>query len=146
VIVALAIFMGSIAAIGQLVSNGVRGAVQAKLRSQATVRAESKMAEIVAGVVPLHGGMGGTFPDDPSWSWSMTAAGGSQEGLYFVEVTAVHASTTSAGRQSYSLRRLVRDPQIELDAYAKQQAEAAASSSSSGSSSSGSSSSGGAGK
>src|SRR5262249_28924790 len=96
-----------------------------------------------AGFVPLHGGMGGVFPDDPSWSWSMTAVGGSQEGLYFAEVTVMHASTASAGRQSFSLRRLVRDPQIELDAYAKQQAEAAAtSSSSSGSGSSGSSSSG----
>jgi general secretion pathway protein I len=143
VIVALAIFMGSIAAIGQLVSNGVRGAVQAKLQSQATLRAETKMAEVVAGLVPLHGGMGGTFPDDPTWSWSVMSVGGSQEGLYFVEVTATHAAVASAGKQSYTLRRLVRDPQIELAAYEKQQADAAAAASNgSGNSSSGSGGSG----
>jgi general secretion pathway protein I len=143
VIVALAIFMGSIAAIGQLVSNGVRGAVQAKLQSQATLRAETKMAEVVSGVVPLHSATSGVFPDDPSWSWNVAVVAGSHEGLYFVEVTAAHASTAAAGKQSYSLRRLVRDPQVELDAYAKQQADAAAAASSgSGSSSSGSSASG----
>ncbi len=143
VIIALAIFVGSIAAIGQLVSNGVRGAVQVKLQSQATLRAETKMAEVVAGIIPLHGSTGGVFPDDPAWTWSVAAVAGSHEGLYYVEVTTAHAAATTAGKQSYSLRRLIRDPQVELDAYAKQQADAAAAASSgSGSNSSGSSTAG----
>ena len=128
VIIALAIFMGSIAAIGQLVSTGVRGSVQARLQSQAMLRAETKMAEVVAGIIPLHGATGGVFPDDPAWAWSVAVVTGPHEGLYFVEVTAAHAAATMAGNQSYSLRRLVRDPQVELDAYAKQQADAAAAS------------------
>ncbi len=147
IIIALAIFMGSIAAIGQLVSTGVRGAVQARLQSQAVLRAESKMGEVVAGVVSLHSQSGGVFPDDQSWHWSVTSAAGTHAGLYTVEVTATHAGGTSIARQSYTLRRFVRDPQLSLDAYAKQQEAAASSSSSSstgtGSNTSASSSSGG---
>lgn len=140
VVIALAIFMGSIAAIGQLVSTGVRGAVQARLQSQAVLRAESKMAEVVAGITPLHGGSGGVFAEDPSWAWSVQSISGAHEGLYVVDVTTTHHSATTAGNQSYTLRRLVRDPQLALDAYAKAQeaaAAAAAASSSSGSSTSG---------
>src|SRR5438309_8426471 len=44
----------SMAAIGQLITNGVRGAVFARLETQAVIRAESKMAEMLAGVTPLH--------------------------------------------------------------------------------------------
>jgi Tfp pilus assembly protein PilV len=145
VIVALAIFMGSIAAIGQLVSTGVRGAVQARLQSQAVIRCESKMAEIVSGYLPLRSGATNVpFPDDSSWNWSVAISSGPHDGLYVVEVTVTHPSGTLAGNQSYALRRLVRDPQLELDAYAKQQEDAAnAASSTSGSSTSGGSSSSG---
>jgi general secretion pathway protein I len=145
VIIALAIFMCSIAAIGQLVSSGVRAAVQARLQSQAVLRAETKMAEVVAGITGLHGGSSGTFTDDQTWSWSVAATQSQHEGLYLVEVTAAHAGMTTAAKQSYTLRRLIRDPQIALDEYAKEQEEAAngTGTSGSGSTSSGNSSSGG---
>jgi hypothetical protein len=137
VIVALAIFVGSIAAIGQLISTGVRGAVQARLQSQAVLRAETIMGEAVAGLVSVHG-QTGVFPDDQSWHWSVTTTASAHEGLYLVEVVVTHAAGTSIGRQSYSVRRLVRDPQIALDAYKKQQEEAAANASNSSGSSTGS--------
>jgi len=146
VIVALAIFVGSIAAIGQLVSTGVRGAVQARLQSQAVIRCESKMGEVVSGYLPLRSAASNVvFPDDASWNWSMAVAPGPHDGLYIVEITVAHLSGTTAGKQSFALRRLVRDPQLELDAYAKQQEEAAnsTSSTSSGSGTSGSSGSSG---
>ena len=150
VIISLAIFMASIAAIGQLISTGVRAAVQARLQSQAVLRAESKMAEVVAGLVTLQGSASGAYPDDPTWTWSIATAAGPHANLYLVEVTAMHDAKTSAGRQSYSLRRLVRDPQMALDAYEEEQEAAAAvnsgatagSTSSSGKSSSGTSSGG----
>jgi general secretion pathway protein I len=136
IIIALAIFMGSIAAIGQLVSTGVRGAVQARLQSQAVLRAETKMAEVVSGSLSLHGSSSGGFPDDPSWTWSVTVAPSQHAGLYYVEVTAAHSAGTATGRQSFSLRRLMRDPQMALDAYYAQQ-EAAANGSGTGGSSTG---------
>jgi Tfp pilus assembly protein PilV len=124
VIIALAIFMCSIAAIGQLIFSGVRAAVQARLQSQAVLRAETKMAEAVAGITNLHGSSG-TFTDDTSWTWTVAATQSQHEGLYLVEVTVAHAGGTTAAKQSYTLRRLIRDPQIALDAYAKEQEEAA---------------------
>ncbi len=137
VVIALAIFAGSIAAIGQLIATGVRGAVQARLQSQAILRAETKMAEIVAGTTPLTGG--GTFPDDPSWTWSVVTSAGAHEGLYAVDVTAAHASASVGGNQSYVLRRFVRDPQIAIDAYTAAQAAAAAAGATGGTSSTGAS-------
>ena len=125
VIISLAIFMGAICSIGHLVSNGVRGAVQARLQSQAVLRAETRMGEIVAGVTSLHGALSGTFTDDPSWTANVVVTSGPHPGLYVVEVTVAHASATAGGNQSYSLRRLVRDPQVALDAYIKQQEDAA---------------------
>jgi len=124
ILVALAIFVCSMAAIGQLVSSGVRAAVQARLQSQAVLRAETKMAEAVAGITSLHGASG-TFPDDTSWSWSVASTQSQHEGLFLVEVTVAHAGVTTSARQSFVLRRLVRDPQIALDEYAKEQEEAA---------------------
>ncbi len=143
VVIALAVFVGSIAAIGQLISTGVRAAVKSRLQSQAVLRCESKMAEVVAGIVPLRGSANGQFPDDASWNWQVQVAAGPYEGLYIVEVTATHPGGTSAGNQSFALRRMIRDPQLQLDEWAIEQAEAASSSNSSANSStSGSSSSG----
>ena len=45
VLLALAIFAVSLAAIGQMMSNGLRGAVQARLQSQAVLRCQAKLAE-----------------------------------------------------------------------------------------------------
>jgi general secretion pathway protein I len=144
VLIALAIFVCSMAAIGQLVSSGVRAAVQARLQSQAVLRAETKMAEVVAGITSLHGASG-TFSDDTNWIWAAASTQSQHEGLYLVEVTVSHAGTTTSAKQSFTLRRLVRDPQRALDEYAKEQEEAAnaTTTSGSGSSSSGSGSSGG---
>ena len=135
VLIALAIFVCSMAAIGQLVSSGVRAAVQARLQSQAVLRAETKMAEAVAGITNLHGASG-TFTDDPTWSWAVASTQSQHEGLYLVEVTVAHAGLTTSAKQSFALRRLVRDPQIALDEYAKEQEEAANGTNTSGSSSS----------
>lgn len=138
VIIALAIFVGSIAAIGQLISNGVRGAVLSRLQTQAVLRCETKLAEVVSGVTPLHSVSGMAFSDDATWTWSMTTAPGPHASLYIVEVTAAHPSSTTAGNVSYSLRRLVRDPQLEMQAYEKQLEQQAAASNTSSSSNSGS--------
>lgn len=143
VIVALAIFVGSIAAIGQLISTGVRGAVQARLQTQAVLRCESKMAEIVTGITAMRAVSNVAFPDDNTWTWSVAVAPGPHEGLYIVEVTAAHPSGTQAGNQKFSMRRLVSDPQIAYDAYALQQAQAASNASSSNSSGNSSGASGG---
>ncbi|MDB5339359.1 MAG: hypothetical protein JWN70_4978, partial [Planctomycetaceae bacterium] len=46
VLIALVIFVGAMAAIGQLVANGVRAALQARFQTQAAMMCEAKLAEV----------------------------------------------------------------------------------------------------
>jgi uncharacterized membrane protein YgcG len=127
------------AAIGQLILNGTRGSIRARLQTQAVLRCETVLAELVAGATPLQQGSG-AFPDDSSWSWSVSLGQAPQANLYLVEVTTAHAASTNLGRVSCTLRRLVRDPQAEI--ALKEQAQAALEQSTSTTGSSSSSSSG----
>lgn len=124
VLVALAIFVGSASIITQLVATGARGAVHARLQTQAVLRCESVMAEVVSGYVPLQMVSNASFVDDPSWSWSLNLAAGPQVDLYMIEVT-VSRSGGIAGDISFTLHRYLRDPQMYLDALAEREAAAA---------------------
>jgi len=128
-VLALAIFVGTTAAILQIVNNGMRGAVRARLQTQAVVRCESKIGELVAGVEPLQIVEGVPFVDDPTWVWSSTVTSGSTQGLYLVGVTVQHIGTGPGGNVSFTLQRMMRDPQLFYDAFeAEQEAEAASAS------------------
>jgi hypothetical protein len=119
VVVALAIFMGALAAIGQLVSVGARGAVEAKLHSQAVIRCETTMGEVLAGYIVLRN-TSGTFADNPAWTWNVSVSSTSHSGLYLIEVTATHSGQSSTRKVSYSIRRFIRDPGVEMAAYEAQ--------------------------
>ena len=144
VMLALAIFAISLAAIGQMMSSGVRGAVQARLQSQAVLRCQSRLAEVTGGVLPFQNVNKMAFADDPAWLWSLTVTPATQTNLYTLELTVEHPSQDVSGEVSFTLRRMARDPQIATAALLEQQAQAASStnSSTSGSSTSGSASSG----
>jgi general secretion pathway protein I len=111
VLLSLAIFVMAMAAIGQLVSNGMRGAVRARLETQAVLRCESKLAEVLAGIEPMQAVNNVTFADDPGWNWSLAIAAGPTEDLLDLEVLVQHPASTGAGQMSFALRRLVRDPE-----------------------------------
>jgi type II secretory pathway pseudopilin PulG len=76
VFIALAIFIAALAVITQIISTGSRASTKAQLQSEATLRAESCMAEAIAGVIPLQNEVNGLA----------------------------------------TLKRIIRDPQIYLDA------------------------------
>lgn len=132
VLISLAIFVGSMAAIGQLVATGVRGALRARLQTQAVLRCESKMAEVVAGISPFHPASDTPFVDDPAWTWSMSLAPGPNQELFLVEVTTAHQAGGQLGAVTFSLRRLVRNPQIFIDKMIKEQEQQATQSATSG--------------
>lgn len=112
------------AAVSQLITTGTQASVQSRLRSQAILLCETKMAEVVAGAVPLQVVNGATMPEaTPEWTWSLVMGPGPQTGVLQVRVTVSHQS----GRAGYTLTRLMRDPQVVLDAILlRQQADAAA--------------------
>ncbi len=130
VLISLVIFIGAMAAIGQLVSNGVRAALQARFQTQAAMMCEAKLAEVVAGVVPLTQGQA-VYPEDPNWSWSVALAAAPVPGLMKVDVTVQRQGTNSKGKVVFTMARYVRDPQVyiaaqeEADRIAQEQAEAA---------------------
>ena len=49
IVLAIAIFFGSMAALSQLAWNGTRASVQARLKSQATIRCDAKLNEVLTG-------------------------------------------------------------------------------------------------
>jgi general secretion pathway protein I len=140
VLIALAIFVTSAAVIGQLISSGVRAAVRSRLETQAVLRCESKMAEVVSGYAMLQSVTGTPFTDDSSWTWSTSIEAGPQPDLYLVSVKVSHPSTGQLDDLSFTLSRLVRDPTATTEMMKEKQATQQSSQSSSTSSTSGGSS------
>jgi general secretion pathway protein I len=125
VLISLAIFLGSLAIIAQLVDTGVRGAVRARLQSQAIIRCESKLAEVVSGAIPFQQTGETPFPDDPAWRWSVALLPGPYPDLYIIEVTTTHHVGNDPQGVSFALQRMIRDPQVFLDAMIAQEQAAA---------------------
>ena len=141
VLLSLAIFAVSLVAIGQMMSNGMRGAVQARLQSQAVLRCQSKLAEVVAGVAPLQAANNVAFPDDADWHWSMTVTPATQANLYVADLTVARKGSNAVGDVSFTLRRMLRDPQLATNAVLEEASMSSTTSSTTSTSSSSSSSS-----
>ena len=110
VLIALAIFLGALAVIGQIVSTGSQAAVSAQLKAESVRRCETILAEVLSGSIPLQTASG-SFEDDPEWSWTVSV----QDGLA-TDLLTIEASVSRNGNSAseYSLTRWVRDPQVFL--------------------------------
>lgn len=73
VLVAMAIFFGALAAIGQLAALGMRAARAADLETQAQFACETKLAEALAGLEPIGDATGELRPlgDPPGWLYAI---------------------------------------------------------------------------
>ncbi len=119
VMVSLAIFVSAFAALSQLYSLGTRAAVDSALQTQAAVRAEAKMAEVVSGVESFEAANGMAFEDDANWSWTLELNPGPHSDVYELVVTVVFQSGSNPPAMTYSLVRFRRDPQLILDVAAE---------------------------
>lgn len=90
VLLAMAILLLSLVAITQLIGIGNDSGLQARFTMRGTRLAESKMAEIEAGAVPLDSAtQGGQFEgDDSAWQWTCDVQPSNATNLYQVTVTA----------------------------------------------------------
>ena len=118
VVLALAIFLLAFAAVGQIVQNGSRASVDGQLQNDAVLRAQSKLAEIIAGVEPMSAMQGQAFEDDADWTWSLTMGDGPHVDLVLLTVMVEHIGGNGETDASFSINRLVRDPQLFIDAAA----------------------------
>ena len=109
VLVSLAIFLLSLAALTRLVTFAGERALEAQYRSQATLHCLSQLAEIEAGSIAL--GSQGEQPvgDDPDYEWSMDASQGQVAGLWNVTVTVTHKNP-NGNPIKVSLSKMVLDP------------------------------------
>jgi type II secretory pathway pseudopilin PulG len=115
VLIALAIFLISLTAIGELIRLGVRASTEAQLDAEATLRAETALHELLAGIQPLQTTSATPCTDNPDWQWSATVAEGPHIDLLRVDVTAFHQPPGEGARGTVTLSRLVRNPQLFLD-------------------------------
>ncbi|MDZ4820548.1 MAG: prepilin-type N-terminal cleavage/methylation domain-containing protein [Planctomycetota bacterium] len=150
VILALAILVGAIAVIGELVRNGLNSGTRSRELSRAALLCESTLAEVQAGLIPPTSSTTGNFPDEPGWTYSIDSAAGDVDGLLQVRITVTNTASYLRPQTTCSLVRWMRDPDYVASAMAAAEAATAedttseSSSSDTGSSgSSGSSSTGG---
>lgn len=125
ILLSLAIFFGALAALSQLVWNGSRAAIQARLKTQAIILCESKLAEVVSGAETLQPKSRVPFPDNTAWSYSITISETSYPDLLQVDVMVSHSGGNRLGNVEFNLRRWMRDPALFQDAaLQKKQSEA----------------------
>lgn len=86
VLLALAIFLMALTAIGRLVDVGTDNALEAQAQSTGTRLAQSKLAEVEAGVIALGSAASGTFDTEPDWQWQVDSSQESVPNLYTVNV------------------------------------------------------------
>lgn len=89
VLVSLAIFLLSLAAIGSLVDSGSNKALSARYQNTGTRLAASKMAEVEAGVIAVSTGGSGDFSadGDEGWTWTVDSIASDVSNVYSVTVT-----------------------------------------------------------
>jgi hypothetical protein len=126
VLLALTILLMSLAAISQLVDFGSDRGVEARLHSLGTRLAVGKLAEVEAGVVPLDSTGGGTFDNDPEWSWTVEPQPQDVPNVYQVTVK---VSRDLRGRPfEVSITQFVFDPNMMGTAAPAQKADTSSSS------------------
>ena len=116
VLLSLGLFLGALAALSQLWYGGVRASVQARLSTQAILRCESKLNEVVAGAVPLLSTTDTPFEDDSTWTWSLQVEPDSHANVLLLIVNVSHPGQGGLSASGYQLSRLLRDPQVWTDA------------------------------
>ena len=104
----------ALAAIGQMVSRGVQASVRCELESEAALRCQTKLDEVLSGAEPLRDVHKACFNDDAQWQWALTLQPGTNPDLVAATVTVDRvspgASVLVAAR--YSLTRSLRASSI----------------------------------
>jgi type II secretion system protein I len=86
VIVSLAIFLFSMVALLHLLSQSGQNALDGSMQTEATLRCQSKLAEIMNGAVPMSSSGWSAFEEAPDWSWEADCQTGQYANLYNVQV------------------------------------------------------------
>src|SRR5947209_5370596 len=111
VLVALAVLLFALIAIGRLLSFGADRALDVQDQARGTELCQSQLDRVVAGVVPLSSQSDVPCDEDPDWNWSLTADQGSVNGLWTVSVR-VSRQRPDGSRVEVVLNRMLVDPTL----------------------------------
>jgi type II secretory pathway pseudopilin PulG len=109
VLVALAIFLFSLMALSQLIGIGTDRARDVEWLGRASLLAQSRMAEAIAGSIPLTGTSEASCDEDPDFNWSLDAQPGAAPNLYQVKVT-ISRNYPDGSRFETTLSQMIFDP------------------------------------
>ena len=107
---ALAVFLLSLVGLGQLVTGASNIGHEAQQRSQAGLLAQSKMAEVAAGAVPLNSQSQVAFEEDPNAHWSLEVQQGWPAANLFTVTVQVTTKRPGGGQSEVTLSRMMLDP------------------------------------
>jgi general secretion pathway protein I len=118
IIISVAIFMASLAAIMEGLQIGRRSELSARLQSEAVLRCETVLGEILSGVKEAASAQGNPFDDDETgnWEWTAEVTEAGTTGLLQVTVLVEHRPGGEEPNAAFTLVRFMRDPQLFLDA------------------------------
>ena len=108
VLLSAVILAASLAALGQLISNGTTAGIRSQRQTEAALRCQSKLDELLAGVEVLRTVSETPFADSSRWLWNAEVQATS-ESLRRVTVSVRNANSTSV---DFTLTRLLRVPRV----------------------------------
>lgn len=113
VLLAVAILGASMVVIGNSFFLGVRSAARARLRSDANILCDAKMAELAAGIIPLTSVSGQPIEENQAWTYSIDVQPSVQRGLLVATVSVEQADSSVPVPMSLSIVRFLPDPDYE---------------------------------
>ncbi|MEQ9411380.1 MAG: hypothetical protein RIK87_26940 [Fuerstiella sp.] len=116
VLVSTAIFLGALTAILQIMRIGHDSRLSAKLDAEAALRCETVMSEVVSGIRQPTAVSNQVFEGEENWVYSIEVGDGGGTSLLLITVSVSHVIGEQLPNSGFQLTRLMRDPQLFLDA------------------------------
>ncbi len=110
VVIALALFLAAMSAIAEILRMGSDSSVKAQLQAEAALLGESKLNEVVAGIVPLTPVQSQAFADSPKWTWTLSVEDDTTLSLKHVLLTVQHLNSAGKPDHEVQFARWMRDP------------------------------------
>lgn len=112
VVIALALFLAAMSAIAEILRMGSDSSVKAQLRAEAALLGESKLNEVVAGIIPLTPVQSQAFEDSPKWTWTLEVEDDTTLSLKHILLTVHHLNSADKPDHEVKFARWMRDPLV----------------------------------
>lgn len=112
VVLALALFLAAMSAIAEILRMGSDSSVKAQLQAEAALLGESKLNEVLAGIVPMTPVQSQAFESSPKWTWTLSVEDDTTLSLKHLVLTVQHLNSADKPDHEVKFARWVRDPLV----------------------------------